>query len=414
MHSCLRCLLFLSLLMLAACAGPASLREPREPAPSLLLISLDGTHPDYLGRGNSPNLDRLAREGVIAQWMTPSYPALTFPNHYTLVTGLRPDHHGIVHNTMEDAALGRFTLADRTAVGDGRWWGGEPIWVGAQKAGLNTANLAWPGSEADIAGVRPTRWLLFDAKRSLSQRVEIVSGWLTEPAATRPAFVALYIEHLDSAGHTYGPDSPELAGALRRVDAALGELFARLSRAGTMDRTNIVIVSDHGMATVPAGQVVITERMLDPEYASLVSTGQVVGFNPRPGHRDEAERALLGRHEHYECWRKEDMPERWRFGRNPRVPAITCQMDEGWDALPSEHAARRGGGTRGSHGFDPTLPSMRAIFLARGPSFREGITLPGFDNVDVYPLLTTLLGIESAEHDGNAQTLLEALRDSGL
>src|SRR5690606_37525365 len=137
------------------------------------------------------------------------------------------------------------------------------------------------------------------------------------------------------------------------------------------------------------------------------------GFNPRAGHRREAERALLGRHDHYECWRKQDMPARWQYGCHPRIPAIVCQMDEGWDALPSAQAARRGMGTRGSHGFDPGLPSMRAIFIAHGPAFRQGVTLPGFDNVDVYPLLTRLLGIEPAEHDGEAQTLLPALRDSG-
>lgn len=397
--------------LLAACAGPSGVRHdaPLPPA-SLLLVSLDGVRPDYLGQGDTPHLDRFAAEGVQAQWMTPSYPALTFPNHYTLVTGLRPDRHGIVHNRMRDAELGTFSLGNRQAVGDSRWWSGEPIWVGAEKAGLPTATLSWPGSEAAIGGVRPTRWFEFDASRSLAERIDTVANWLTEPATTRPRLATLYFEHPDSAGHGHGPDSAEVRQALREVDAALGELFARLATAGALERTNIVVVSDHGMAAVPADQVISTESMVDPRHAALVSAGQVVGFAPRSRFHDEAEAALLGRHEHYECWRKADLPPRWRYGSHPRVPAIVCQMDEGWDALPEDFIARQPPEDGGSHGYDPALPSMRAIFMARGPAFRRGAVLAPFDNVDVYPLLARLLGIEPAAHDGDPATLLPALR----
>ena len=182
------------LLSLAACATPSSPPASSRPAAaprSLLLVSLDGVHPDDLARGDTPHLERLAREGVRAQWMVPSYPVLTFPNHYTIVTGLRPDRHGIVHNTMHDPALGRFTLQLRDAVGDGRWWGGEPLWVTAERAGMPTAVLAWPGSEAPVQGVRPTRWHLFDASRPIDERVRTVAGWLAEPEATRPR-LAMY------------------------------------------------------------------------------------------------------------------------------------------------------------------------------------------------------------------------------
>ena len=398
----------LLLLFLAACAGvPAAAAEsPR----ALLLISLDGTHPAFLGRGDTPHLDRLAREGVQAQWMTPSYPSLTFPNHYTLVTGLRPDHHGIVHNTMQDPVLGRFWLSNREAVGDGRWWGGEPLWVGAERAGLATATLSWPGSEAAVQGVRPTRWTLFDAQRPIAERVDTVAGWLSEPAATRPRLVTLYFEHVDSAGHNHGPDSDQVRQALREVDAGIGELLSRLDQAGVLESTDIVVVSDHGMARVDEGHVVVIEDMVDPQWVELVSSGQVVGFNPRPGHLEQAEAALLGRHAHYQCWHKSGLPARWHYGSHPRIPAIVCQMDVGWDAVPRQYLERRPAGTRGSHGFDPAEPAMRAIFIARGPSFRQGATLPAFDNVDVYPLLARLLGIPAAPNDGDPGTLLPALR----
>lgn len=410
-------LLLFVLTWLTACGNTGARPAALVPAPSdsipptLLLVSLDGVHPDQLGRGNTPTLDRLAREGVQAEWMRPSYPSLTFPNHYTLVTGLRPDRHGIVHNTMRDDDLGSFTLSNRDAVGDGRWWGGEPLWISAERAGLPTATLSWPGSEADVQGIRPTRWHLFDADRPKTERIEMVLGWLNESDDTRPRFATLYFEHPDSAAHAYGPDSTQMHEAMAMVDAMMGQLLEGIERNGLDDRVNMVIVSDHGMAAVPAGQRIAIEDMVAPDIAEVVSAGQVVGFAPLPGRIAAAESALLGAHDQYDCWRKQELPGRWHYGLHPRVPAIVCQMHEGWDAVPGSFLERIPQRTRGSHGYDPALPSMRAIFIAHGPAFHGGLRLPGFDNVDVYPLLADLLGVAPAEHDGDAQTLRAALRD---
>ena len=406
MIRCRRLLLPL-LFLLAACAST----PPPPPATSLLLVSLDGVHPDFLGQGDTPHLDRLAGDGVRAAWMRPSYPSLTFPNHYTIVTGLRPDRHGMVHNTMWDEGRGWFRLKDRDAVGDAAWWGGEPLWVSAEKAGLPTATLSWPGSEAAVQGVRPRRWHPYDESRPLAERIDTVSGWLAEPAATRPRLATLYFEHPDAAAHAHGPRSMQLREALREVDAAIGGLLARLERSGARAHTDIVVVSDHGMADVPEGQVVVIEDMVDPADATMVTSGQVVGFRPAPGREAAAARQLLGRHAHHACWRREDLPARWHYGTHPRVPPIVCQMDVGWDALPRAWLARRPAGTRGSHGYDPAAAEMRAIFIANGPSFRSGVELPAFDNVDVYPLLAGLLGLDPAPGDGDGATLLPALRE---
>lgn len=411
MMSCRFLLAAIAACLLCACSATLSSATPGGDAPTLLLVSLDGVHPDMLGRGDTPHLDRLAREGVRAAWMQPSYPALTFPNHYTLVTGLRPDRHGMVHNSMYDEDLGAFALKDRDAVGDGRWWGGEPLWVTAERAGLPTATMFWPGSEAPVQGVRPTRWYPYEDGLALEVRIDRVLGWLSEPAATRPRLATLYFEHPDHAGHGYGPDSPQLHAALRDVDAAIGDLLSAIAARGLRDRVNLVIVSDHGMAPVPSGQVVAVEDMVDPADAQVVSTGQVVGFRPRPGREAAAAAALLGAHARYDCWRREALPARWQYGQHPRVPPIVCQMHVGWDAVPRANLARRPDRTRGSHGYDPAAPEMRAVFIAHGPAFRSGTELPGFDNVDVYPLLARLLGVEPAEHDGDARTLLPALRD---
>lgn len=408
------------LLLLGACATqPApttdsdatSAAQVSQARPTVLLVSFDGLRPDYLGRGDTPHLDALAQAGVRA-WMRPSYPSLTFPNHYTLVTGLRPDRHGLIHNSMYDETLGQFRLSDREAVGNGAWYAeGEPLWVTAENAGLKTATLSWPGSEAAVRGVRPTRWFPYDESRSIANRVDTVLGWLDEPDATRPAFATLYFEHTDSAGHGNGPDSPQLRAALREVDAGLGRLVDGLRARGLFDRVDLVLVADHGMAEVEPGHAVAVEDMVSVEEARVVSYGQVVGVVPNAGFEAQVERKLLGAHDHYDCWRKGEMPARWHFGTHPRIPPIVCQMHLGWDAIPRAGLARREGMTRGSHGYDPAAPEMRAMFIAHGPSFRSGVTLDGFDNVDLYPMLARLLGVTPADHDGDPQTLLPALRD---
>lgn len=399
---------------LAACAPPTRPQAPPADTP-LLLISIDGFRASYFALGQTPNLERLAGDGVRAQWMTPSYPSLTFPNHYTLVTGLRPDHHGVIHNSMSDAAIGKFKVADRDAVGDTRWWsGGEPIWIGAQKAGLRSATLFWPGSEAPIHGLRPNRWRPFDAKVDENARVDEVLGWLGEPASTRPHVATLYFDALDHEGHDHGPNSPEAREAMVRIDAAIGRLLDGLAARDQLEHVNLIVVSDHGMAEVVPGHRIAVEDMVTPEQAVVTSVGQSIGIAPNPGFEAQVERRLLGAHAQYDCWRKSELPARWHYGTHPRVPPIVCQMHEGWDAIEGEKL--RGATqvqTRGSHGFDPALPSMRAIFLARGPAFKRGATIPAFDNVDVYPLLARLIGIRPAKNDGDIAPLLPALRDPG-
>lgn len=394
-------------LAFAACSTVAPAPSPR----TVVLVSLDGFRPRDLGRGMTPTLDAMARNGVVAEAMRPSYPTLTFPNHYTLVTGLRPDRHGIVHNTMEDPVLGRFNTSDAAAVRESRWWGGEPLWSTAEKAGLRTAAMFWPGTEAEIAGARPSEWRRYDEDFDATQRVDTVLEWLGRPAATRPRFVTLYFEDLDEASHDEGPDSDEAHAAIRALDSHVARLRAGIASLGLTGSVDLVIVSDHGMAPVPPTHVIAVEDMVPAELASYVSTGQSIGVRPRPGREADAVRAIVGRHTHYECWARESLPERWHFGRHPRVPPIVCQMDEGWDAntrrrmqeVPRTHV-------RGSHGYDPELPSMAALFVADGPSFRDGVRLPAFDNVDVYPLLARLLGVRPQPNDGDASTLAPALR----
>lgn len=400
----------LAALLLSACSTtlPSPTKSLAPPA-RLVLVSIDGLRADMLDPGITPHLSRIAHDGVRAQWMNPSYPSLTFPNHYTLVTGLRPDHHGIVHNRMSDPTLGQFKLGNMAAIRDARWWGGQPIWVGAENAGVRSATWAWPGSEAPIQGVQPSQWQLYDGKVPAPARVQRVLEWLRQRGPQAPRLMTLYFDQADHAGHDYGPDSPEYLDAVKLVDTAIGQLLAGMAQQGALDDTNLIVVSDHGMATVAPDHVVAIEDMVPFDEAEVVSIGQSIGIEPRPGEGAKVEARLLGAHPNYACWRKQQLPARWHYGSNPRIPSIVCQMSEGWDAMPANEIPNRAGHTRGSHGFDPALPSMRAVFVARGPDFAQGKVLPAFDNVDVYPLLTRLLQIPAAANDGNPRTLLPAL-----
>lgn len=411
MHRHFRIFALSLILLLAGCASTSSTNAPA----AVLLVSVDGLRPTDITPAQMPVLDALGNANVRAVGMRPSYPALTFPNHYTLVTGLRPDHHGIIHNSMADAALGNFRTADRKAVETGDWWGGVPVWVSAERAGLRTATMFWPGSEAAIQGMRPRAWRAYDDDLPATAAVTQVLRWLEVPAHQRPRFVTLYLDEVDEASHDHGPDSAQAITARREVDAAIGMLLDGLRQHGLLASTNVLVVSDHGFETVLPGHTLPVEALAPPDVAEAISDGQVIGFAPLPGKTADAEQRLLGRHERYQCWRKQALPARWHYGAHPRIPAIVCQMDPGWDALRRkkyETRLQQPPSPRGSHGYDPDLPSMRASFIAAGPAFARGVRLPVFDNVDVYPLLMRLLGLAPEGGDGDIAPLLPALQES--
>ncbi len=372
----------------------------RRPAP-LLLISIDAFRADYIHRGQTPTLSRMAATGVRARAMQPAFPSLTFPNHYTLVTGRYPDHNGIVNNTMLDPRIGRFSLGNRRAVGDRRWWDeAEPIWVTADKHGLKTATMFWPGSSAKIHGVRPDHWLPYNGRMTPRQRVRRVLRWLDLPPSQRPDFLTLYFDRVDHAGHEYGPDSPQVNAAMHRIDAAIGLLVKGLKRRGLYRRMNIIVVSDHGMARSPARKTILMDRLVDMRHIRVVSMGELATLFPKRGHRREVRRALLRPHRHMHCWDKHHIPARLHYGSNPRVPPIVCSPQTGW-TISTTRWEKHHVHNRGSHGYDNADPRMRALFIAHGPAFRRGLVVPEFPNVDVYPLAMHLLGLKPLRNDGS-------------
>lgn len=395
----LACLIFLAL---SACSAPG-IHDARKPYAPLILISLDGYRADYIERGLSPNLTALARDGVHATALRPAFPTLTFPNHYTIVTGLYPDHHGIVNNRMVDPVSGkRFVYSDPKTTADPAWWGSDPLWVSVERQGGHAATMFWPGSDVAIDNVRPEHWLTFDGTMTPPARVDQVLKWLDLPPAERPDFVTLYFEQVDHAAHTFGPASNETNDALRELDAALARLVDGLKQRGLFGAANLVVVSDHGGTASGPDKVIVLDDILDIADIDLVNSGVLAGFAAKPGREPQVESAVLAPHDHMRCWRKSQVPPRLHYGTNARVPPLLCLADDGWLIFTREFMNRPNRRISvGEHGYDNDDPNMRALFVAHGPAFRRGLVMPEFDNVDVYPLLARVLRIEPQPNDGN-------------
>ncbi|MFG6485728.1 ectonucleotide pyrophosphatase/phosphodiesterase [Roseateles sp. BYS78W] len=402
-------LLAAAVLALAGCAAqtpaaaPATTAAPHaaeQRQPVTLLVSIDGFREDYLRRGVTPTLSQLASSGVTAV-MHPSFPTKTFPNHWTLVTGLRPDRHGIVGNRMESPERkAPFTMAT-----DDPWWwnGATPIWVDAEKADLRTAIMFWPGAnvaigelqgddgQKQVPGTRPSDWMQYHQAITDVQRVNTVLDWLRRPPEIRPKFITVYFDEVDTAGHDYGPDGAQTTQAVARVDDAIRALLAGLKGLG--QPANLVIVADHGMAATSSERVIALDKLLDPKLYHLVETGTFASLAPLPGMDAQVEKALLVPHEHMQCWRKADIPARFHYGSNPRIPPILCLAEPGWLVLAN---APRKPAIGGNHGYDNMAPEMNSLFIANGPAFAAGKVLPEFENIEVYPLLRQLMGLPAA------------------
>ncbi len=403
----------LAALALGACAHAASDKpSPQADARGALtiLISIDGFRADYLDRGVAPAIAHLADEGVRAS-MRPSFPSVTFPNHAALITGLRPDRNGIVNNRMEDPERPGtvFAISDKAVANDPFWWAEfMPVWVSAERAGVRTATMFWPGSDLELHGVRPAHWRTFDQTLTGFARVDELLRWIDAGAGAEPlGFATLYFDIVDTAGHRYGPNSPDTNAAAAEVDAAIARLLDGLAARGLADAVNLIVVADHGMADVSDERLIDLDAKLGAARARVVWDGPNAGVVPEAGQTAAVEAALLGRDAHGQCWRKAELPARFHYGRHRRVPPIVCLADLGW-MYRSAQMPRYGGPTLGAHGFDPDEPDMAALFVAHGPAFAEGARLEAFDNVSVYPLVMRLIGVEAAPNDGDISVFAPA------
>jgi alkaline phosphatase D len=390
--------------------GPNS--EVAQKAHYVVLVSLDGFRWDYAKRDGATHLLALGKQGVWApEGMLPSFPSLTFPNHFTIVTGLYPEHHGLVANSFYDPAKqARYTNNDPSTVTDGSWYTGTPLWSLAESQGMRTACFFWPGSEAKIAGYRPTYYLHFDNKIDDNARIEQVLAWLRLPAADRPHFITLYYDEPDHEGHQYGPDAPETKAAVVKMDKLVGKLKEGLDATGLP--IDLVVVSDHGMVKVQ-GDWINLDKFAD--LAGFETVGSLL-YGKTEEDAARVYNQLKKASSQFVVYRRKDVPGELNFRDNPREgdPVVIATGPFLIRAHGPPAGKQESAPPVGMHGYDPhKMPEMKASFFAAGPDILPDRTVRLFENVNLYPWLAHLLGLTSPKSDGSLNVLAGTLRDGG-
>jgi len=394
-------IVFLSVLILIS----GFRKDSRKPFKNyVLLVSLDGFRWDYCKIYNTPNLNRLAQQGVKAERLISSFPTVTFPNHYSIATGLYPDHHGLINNSFPAPDLGLFyRMGDRTAVENPAFYGGEPVWETAEKQGARSASFYWVGSEAR----HPSYWKKYDESVTYEARIDTVIKWLGYPPEKRPELVTLYFDEPDATGHKFGPVSPQTKRVVERLDSLMGVLRTKLSMLPEARKINLIIVSDHGMEAISHERYINIKSLVPERMIASISGGNPVYLiNPSAGKKDSI-LYLLNKSKGLKAWSKSDLPSRWHYGTNPRIPEIVVVADSSWSiGTRPDGSSLRGG----AHGYDNRNSDMYAIFYAAGPSFKKNYKLKELNNVDIYNLICKILNITPAKNDGDPAHIKGMLR----
>jgi len=384
--------------------------------PTVILISLDGFRYDYLDKYHPPTLNALAKNGVRAKWMIPSFPTKTFPNHYTIVTGLYPEHHGIVENNIYD--FGEvFMIHDRDKVQESRWWWGEPIWVTAQKQGQIAASYFYVGSEAPVMNTHPNYWRLYNGKVPPEMRVDKGLEWLDLSVEKRPTMITMYFSDTDDAGHEFSPESEEVKYAVLNDDRYISRLVQGLKARGIDKKVNIIIVSDHGMASVDVRKVSFLDDYfsIDGDAEKVLYTHEINQIFPKPG-KLEYIYSRLKAMPHATCWKNDDIPARLHYNEGKRIAPIVCSTEIGHivtthkryvDFMKDITDPER---PRGGHGLDNRYQEMQATFIGFGPAFKNGYIAEPFENIEVYNVMCKILGLKPAKNDGDLEHVKSMLR----
>ncbi len=386
--------------------------KKQEQKPYVILISADGFRADLAEKYHAVNLLRLKDKGVQASYMLSSFPSLTFPNHYSIVTGMYPSHHGIVDNTFFDERRGeQYTLSNKKAVADSSWYGGRPLWVLAEQQQMLSASFYWVASESAIEGIRPTYYYVYSDKISIDERLQAVKRWLQLPEDKRPHFITFYFPQVDHAEHAYSAESPQTEEAVKFVDESVGKMVAMTDSLHLP--VNYIFVSDHGMTTIDNNKAIGLPAAID-------TTRFVVPYGEAVLHlyaKDSSfimptYTALKKEAQGYDVYLSANIPERWHYSKKddrynrigdiilvPRLPGFF-------------NISGKPNKSIGKHGFDPAITDMHAVFYAWGPAFKQHLTIAPFENVNIYPLIAKILQLkyEPGAIDGKLQALNPILK----
>ena len=401
--------LILAVVLVACILGISYLTGNNRPGRNyVLLVSFDAFRWDYDSIYNTPNINRLADDGVSAEKFIPCFPSNTFPNHYSIATGLYPDHHGIVNNSFYAPDLGlSYRISDRKAVENPDFYKGEPVWVTAMKQGMVTASFFWVGSEAPVEGMHPTYWKVYNESVTYSERIDTVIKWFGYPLRKRPRLVTLYFDEPDATSHDFGPVATETGKVVTRLDSLLGVLRSKLSSLPVGKRVNLILLSDHGMSAVSDRKYNNLRDIIPERLAKSVNGGNpFYMIDPAEG-KDDSILMLINKTRGVKAWRKSNLPSEWHYGTNPRITEILAVADSGW-YLGMRPNTREF--TGGAHGYDNANGDMAGIFFASGPAFKKDYTVEKLNNIDVYNLICSILKLEPARNDGDISHIKSLLK----
>lgn len=379
--------------------------------PYLVMVSMDGFRFDYMEKYGAVNLKRIASKGILAESMIPAFPSSTFPNHYSLVTGMYPKNHGIVSNSFYDPGRKElYQIRDREKVEDGTFYRGTPLWVLAEQSGMLAASFFWVGSEADVQGIRPTYYYRYDGSIPNQKRVDQVIEWLELPEEKRPHMITVYFSDIDSKGHKHGPDHGEVKKAVLELDVLMGQLEGRLRKTG-LD-VSLIITSDHGMQQVNQDEVILPERLASlKDFDKVVKSSTLWTLHSKNKElvdstynklRVQSKNTFKGK---FEVYKTEDSPEHLHYSDNPRMGSLLI--------IPNAPYVLGSWGLPvgpGHHGFDPyACKNMHTLFLAKGAKLKKGLVFPSFENVHAYPLAASLIELEIPSSIDGSKVLWDSL-----
>ncbi len=396
--------ILLALSVFYSCTTTQSIHKPDRDN-YVVVLSLDAFRYDYPEIWHTPALDSLARVGVKSAFI-PSFPSLTFPNHYTMATGLYPNNSGIVHNTFirEDGAI--YKIANRQSVEDPVFYKGEPIWNTAERQGVRSASYFWVGSETKINGHQPSIWKKFDSSVPFESRGDSIIAWLSLPEKKRPHLLMWYIEEPDHTSHTYTPYGDETKKVVERLDSIVGDFCYKMNQLPIANKIDFILVSDHGMAAYNPENYINLSDFLPRDSFQYVAEGAPTLLYTKPTYVDEAY-DILSKIPHIKVWKKEDVPAKYHYGTSERIsnlvilPDVGTQLQFRSKGSPSNGAA---------HGYDNYDPQMRSVFYGSGPSFARGKKVKAVDNVNLYLLICKLLNLTPAPNDGKMKDVNLLLR----
>jgi len=378
----------------------------------VLLISFDGFRADYLDWYNTPNFDMMTNGGFKTKGLKPVFVSKTFPNHYSIATGMYPENHGIISNKFYDKELKEtYCLCDPAAVQDFKWYSGEPIWVTAEKQGIKTASFYWVGSVAPVDGVLPGITKKYDESVSFQTRIDSVAKWFSLPEKERPQLILLYFHEPDATGHNFGPRSEETEQKIEEMDRVLGQIVEKMGETPVASQLNYIVVSDHGMVDIDSTRIIDLSEIPELDSLTQEGTGPYAFFYGSASENYENIKNKIEPFPNFDTYLKDEILDRWHFKNNVRIKDMLLVADEGWSILNVKNPRPDWIGL-GTHGYDNQLWSMHGILLGSGPAFKRGYTRSTIENIHIYPLIAEILGLRPfREIDGRLDLIEDLLKE---